>query len=49
MKDINIQELKNLIRDLVLAFVAVLAFALELTGQLGIWPTVLALAAAVVT
>ena len=49
MKDINIQELKNLVRDLVLAFVAVLTFALELTGQLGIWPTVIALLAAVVT
>jgi hypothetical protein len=32
VKDINIQELKNLVRDLALAFVAVLAFALELTG-----------------
>jgi len=47
--DINIQELKNLIRDIALAFVAVLTFGLELTGQLGIWPTLLGLVAVLVT
>lgn len=49
MTGINIQELKNLIRDLVLAFVAVLVFGLELTGQLGVAPIVLGLVAALVT
>lgn len=49
MTEINIQELKNIVRDLVLAFVAVLSFGLELTGLLGIWPVVLGLVAALVT
>lgn len=49
MRNVNIQELKNLIRDLGLAFTAVLVFALELTGQLGIWPVVIGLVAVLVT
>jgi hypothetical protein len=40
VKDINIAALKNLIRDVALATLATMIFALQLTGQLGIWPLV---------
>lgn len=47
--NINIAALKNLIRDVVLATVATVIFALQVSGLLGIWPLVAGLVAALVT
>ncbi len=48
MNNINLGALKNLVRDVVLATLATLVFALELTGQLGIWPLVAGIAVVLV-